>query len=372
MPHNFRRLSAIDQAELGMEQAIAKGEWAGLLPSYKTLAQILGFSVPTIAHAAGRLSERGILKAAGARRRFRIVAGKARRKREISRASKPGEAGRLLILSPSEEAAWDDNQRRVVLEIMGSAIQDGWACDKETDPFLRARETLRRWDKLLLRHRPTHLLAIQGTRALGAWARSNGLKVAFIGGEILRHGEGLSLGVHLGPLLRHACQELAKRGHRRLMLPYWGELTALAESAAGILGEELGLDPARLLADGSVFAAPPGQPKAHRERLLRHMERTRPTALILVDWRDFLVSWNCIRELGLRAPEDLSVIVLNPGAETDWFSPVPAHYRIPQGHFADEIRRWRMGKAPVGDAMTRAALAAWNPGETLGPAPKAA
>lgn len=371
MPTHFRRLSAIDQAELAMEQAIAKGEWTGLLPSYKTLSQILGFSVPTIARAAAKLSERGVLVAAGARRRFRIAPGKARRKRETLPATKAEPTRRLLILSPSEEGSWDDNQRRVVLEVMGSAIQDGWACAKETDAYLRAREPLRRWDKLLLRHRPTHLLAVQGTRVLGAWARSNGLKVAFIGGEVLKPGEGLSLGVHLGPLLRHACRELAARGHRRLMLPYWGESTALADSAARILGEELGVDPARLLADGSVFAAPPGQPKAHRERLLRHLEGTRPTAVVLIDWRDFLVTWDCVRELGLRVPHDLSLLVLNPGAETDWFSPLPAHYRIPQGHFAAEIRQWRLGKASDGEAMTRAVLAAWNPGQTLGPAPKA-
>lgn len=368
MPKSFRRLSAIDQAEIGMEQAIAKGDWTGLLPSYKTLSQLLGFSVPTISLAAARLSERGILVPAGARRRFRIAVGKARRGRGAA-ATRPHEPEkRLLILSPSDEGTWDDNQRRVVLETMSSAIEDGWACAKESDDFLRAREPLKRWDKLRLRHRPTHLLAIQGTRALAAWAKANRIKVAFIGGVALPAAEGLSLGVHLAPLLRHACQELAGLGHRRLLLPYWGELPALADAAAATLGEALGVDPARLLADGAVFAAPPGRPSEHRDRLLRHLDRVRPTALIVVDWRDFLVAWECLRERGLRAPQDLSVIVLNPGAEIDWFSPLPAHYRIPQAHFAQEVRAWRLGKSSSGDSMTRTVIAAWNPGRTLGPA----
>ena len=370
MPKSFRRLSAIDQAELGMEQAIAKGEWTGLLPSYKTLSQLLGFSVPTISLAAARLSERGILVPAGARRRFRIAPGKARRGRlpAATRATEPGK--RLLILSPSEESTWDDNQRRVVLETMGSALDDGWACAKESDDFLRAREALKRWDKLLLRHRPTHLVAIQGTRALADWAKANRIKVAFIGGHALKPGEGVSIGIHLAPLLRHACRELRARGHRRLMLPYWGGLSSLAERAADILAEELGVDPARLLADGAVFAAPPGSPMEHRKRLLRHLDQVRPTALILVDWRDFLVAWDCLRERRLRSPKDVSLVVLNPGAETEWFSPLPAHFRIPQGHFADEIREWRHGRPAGAEAVTRTVLSAWNAGETLGPAPK--
>lgn len=368
MPKSFRRLSAIDQAELGMEQAIAKGEWTGLLPSYKTLSQLLGFSVPTISLATARLSERGVLVPAGARRRFRIAPGKVRRGRlpAATRAAEPDK--RLLILSPSEESTWDDNQRRVVLETMSSAVEDGWACAKESDDFLRAREALKRWDKFLLRHRPTHLLAIQGTRALAAWAKANRIKVAFIGGVALPPAEGLSIGVHMAPLLRHACEELTGLGHRRLLLPYWGELAAMADSAAAILGKALGVDPARLLADGAVFAAPPGTPGEHRERLLRHMDKVRPTALILVDWRDFLVAMDCLRDRGLRAPQDLSLIVLNPGAEIDWSSPLPAHYRIPQGHFANEVRAWRMGKASGAETMTRTVIAAWNPGKTLGPA----
>ena len=370
MSVRFRRLSAIDQAELGIEQAIAKGEWTGLLPSYKTLSQLLGFSVPTIALAAARLSERGVLEAAGARRRFRIARGKARRRRATGETPAGEPKRRLLILSPSPEGAWDDNQRRVVLETMASALEDGWGCAKDTDDFLRAREPLKRWDKLLLRHRPTHLLAIQGTRALADWAKANRLKIAFIGGHALKPAEGVSIGVHLAPLLRHTCRELARLGHRRVLLPYWGELAALADHAAGILGEELGVDPARLLADGAVFAAPPGTPREHRGRLLRHLDKVKPTALVLVDWRDFLVAWDCLRERGLRSPEDLSLIVLNPGAETEWFSPLPAHYRIPQGHFAAEVREWRHGRPAGAETMTRTVLAAWNKGETLGPARK--
>jgi len=370
MPKVFRRLTAIDQAELGIEQAIAKGDWTGLLPSYKTLSELLGFSVPTIALAAGRLSERGVLMPAGARRRFRIAPGKVRRTRRGLAAPAAEPERRLLILSPSEEEHWDDNQRRVVLETLGSALEDGWGCAKECDDFLRAREPLKRWDKLLLRHRPTHLLAIQGTRALADWARSHRLKLAFIGGVMLKPGEGASLGVHLGPLLRHACGELLSRGHRRLLLPYWGGLASLAEKAAGIIGEATGVDPARLIADGTVFAAPPGTPREHRERLLRHLERTGATALIVVDWRDFLVAWEALRARGLRVPRDVSIVVLNPGAETGWFTPTPAHYRIPQGHFAAEVRQWRQGRSVGADAMTRAVIAAWNPGETLGEAPK--
>jgi len=362
----FRRLSSIDQAEAALEQAIREGRWGKTLPSYQNLGKLLDLSTPTVAKAVARLVDRGLLVSPGQRRRFRIVQGK-------DQPAGDGKATRrsrrhLLILSPNDPEQWDMGQRRVVLETMQQAIADGWECSQESVDYARSKTIPKRWDNLLIHHPATHLFAIQGTRQLAQWARSRGLKVAFVGGHALSADQGTTLGISLSDQLGHCVRHLGSLGHRRILLPYWGASSEFAAAAAKIIGGNTGVDPARLIEEGWVFGAPRTTPGEHRGRLARHLENLRPTAVITVDWHDYLVATQCAAAAGLRIPEDLSVAVLNPSPDTEWTLPRPAHYNIQQSFFIEGIRAWRNGKRVTHEAMTRAVVAAWNPGETVGPA----
>jgi len=259
-------------------------------------------------------------------------------------------------------------QRQVVLETLQQALADGWECSQESIDFIRARTIPKRWDNLLIHHPATHLFAIQGTRQLAQWARSKGLKVAFVGGHTLEPTEGTSLGISLSDLLRHCVKHLQSLGHRHILMPYWGDVTDFATFAAKVLGEHLRLDPARLLQQGWVFGAPHTNPDEHRDRLARHLRQLRPTAIITIDWHDYVVATQCAAAAGLRVPQDLSLVVLNPSPDTRWTLPKPAHYEIKQSFFIEGIRDWRMGKKVSHESMTRAVVTAWNPGESIGPA----
>lgn len=365
----FRRLSAIDQAEAALEQGIAEGKWGALLPSYQNLGRLLRLSTPTIAKAVNRLVERGLLVSPGKRQRFRIAGKPAKGRRPAAKAELAKPRRHLLVLCPNASEGWDLGQRRVVFETMQSAAEDGWQCSQETVDYVRAKETLKRWDNLLLHHRPTHLFAILGTRMLAKWAKHHGIKVAFVGGHQLKPEEGVSLGIRLSDQLGHCMRVLHAKGHRRILMPYWGELNGFVDFAAKVIGQASGVDPARLVGDGWVFGAPQGTPDAHRERLLRAMQQLRPTAVILTDWRDFVVASQCAAKLGLNVPRDLSLVVLNPGHDSDWALPRPSHYKIQQSFFIDAIRDWRHGKPVSAETMTRAVIESWVEGETVGPAP---
>lgn len=365
MTATFRRMTAADQAELAIEQGLAARRWTGTLPSYRTLATALGFSVPTLSEAVRRLVEKGNLAQRKPNRRFQIVGGAATPAR---RATAGAPARHLIILSPTPSEKWDDGQRRVTLETMQACLADGWTCSQETLDFLKARASLRRWDKVLERHQPTHLLAIHGTRRLAKWARSHGLQVALIGGEAVDADVGVNIGIKLASILGHCAEQLRAAGHRRVLMPCWGGVRELPRFSARILGKTLGLDPARLVAEGWVFGAPSGTPAAHRERLRRHLLSVRPTALIAIDWRDYLVAVECAKDLGLRVPQDFSLIVLNPSVDTEWVRPLAAHYRIDQAFFIREVAGWRKGNPVSSASITQAVLEGWNPGETFGPA----
>lgn len=362
----FRRLSAIDQAEVAIEQGITAGTWGSQLPSLLNLGKLLGLSTPTVAKAVARLAERGFLKSAGTRRRYQIVAGKT--KGTPKRTANPSPRRHLLILNPSKPETWDAGRRQVVVECMQQALADGWGCSQQTVDFIRARRVLKRWDKLLLRERPTHLFAIQGTRQLAQWARRHDMQVAFVGGEALDAELGTNIGIGFTDILGHCVRNLRAKGHRRILLPYWGGARNFVKFAARIVGKNLDTDPARLISEGWVFGAPHSTPEAHRVRLARHLRQLKPSVIIAIDWHDYVVASQCAAAAGLRVPQDLSLVVLNPSPDTRWTLPQPAHYEINQSFFIDGIRDWRHGKTVTHEAMTRAVLSAWTPGETIGPA----
>lgn len=366
----LRRLSAIDQAEQALEKAVRGGEWGGLLPSYHNLCRLLKMSPPTVAKAVKRLVKRGLLIPRGKRQRFRIAASRARGARRGPGSAAGGARHRqLLILSPNRQEDWGAWQRRVVLESLQSAVADGWECNQATVDFIRARKPLKRWDNLLLVHPATHLLVMQGTRTLANWARSHDLKVAFVGGHLMQEEGCVSLGIQLADILGHCARTLHAKGHRRILMPYWGEMNGFLRFAARHIARETGADADRLLAEGWVFGAPHGTPADHRRRLAREMQRLRPTAIIAYGWHDYMVAAQCAEAAGLRVPRDLSLVALNTSPEAAWALPRPAHYKIDPAHLIRDIRDWRNGK-PVGpEAATRAVLDGWVEGETLGPAP---
>lgn len=363
---SFRRLSAIDQAELAIEQGIAAATWGDRLPSLQNLAKLLGVSTPTAAKAVARLAKRGLVISCGSRRRYRIAQGKAARKAGRTTATTPRR--HLLILNPCKPETWDAGRRQVVVECMQQALADGWGCSQETVDFIRARRVLKRWDKLLLQERPTHLFAIQGTRQLAQWARKHDMQVAFVGGESLANGDGTNIGIGFSDILGHCVRHLRSKGHRHILLPYWGSARNFAKAASRIVGRNLDTDPARLLSEGWIFAAPHSTPDEHRARLARHLGKLQPTAVIAIDWHDYVVTAQCAEAAGLRIPQDLSLVVLNPSPDTRWTLPRPAHYQINQSFFIDAIRDWRHGKAVDPAGMTQAVLNAWVEGETVLPA----
>ena len=346
-------------------EGISAGRWGDTLPSLTDLSRALHLSPPVITEALRRLSGRGLIASPGPRRRYRILQATP------VPAKAPRAAGdrRLLVLTQNGPDHWDEAQRKVVMEILDDAASDGWTCVRETSDFLGARKPLKAWDRLLALHRPTHLVAIQGTRTLAEWAKAKGVRAAFIGGQQIEPHLATSIGIRLSDILGHCLGHLTGLGHRRILIPVWGGLRQMPDFCARHLGAALRMDPARLLAEGWVFGAPSTVLADHRARLLRHVRRLRPTAVVTVDWRDYLMASQCLEDEGLRVPEDVSLIVLNHGPEVDWVRPAPAHYRIAQDYFAREVRAWRRGRAPARDSATQAVLDGWKPGGTVGPAP---
>jgi len=357
----FRHLTAADQAEKAIEDSIASGKWGEFLPSYRRLSEWMGLSCPTVALAVAKLVKRGLLVSPGKRQRFRIAT-------KSSRQSSTKPRRHLLAIFPKVNGTADEDQKRIIAEAVRRATKDGWVCTDVGADYTDAGSVKKRWDHLL-EHRPTHLLAAPGTKHLATWAHRNGLSAAFIGGQAVPAEHGITIGVKMADILSDCATRLHRLGHNRILAPYWGEMPGIAGFSAGILAKACQTRSDRLLAEGWVTQWQPGTPKEQREQLARSMAKLRPTAIICVLGRDYLLAMQCAEAAGLKIPRDLSLVTLSPSPDMDWLLPAPSYYKVDTSTLIDAADLWRHGKLKTDKYMTQAVLNSWNPGESIGPAP---
>jgi DNA-binding LacI/PurR family transcriptional regulator len=218
------------------------------------------------------------------------------------------------------------------------------------------------WDRMLAAERPDAMVAWSGRPALAGWAARRNLRTLFLGGAT--EGNKVAMfGVRSADMVGHAVDELLSRGHRRLFLPLCNrpptmvkavrEAVARPLRALGIKGNAKDWTPASPYEGGQVIEA----------MVLQALHAAqRPTGWIFFDWREFLAATCAFRDLGLRVPDDLSVIVLSSDPAMEWFWPAPAHFRQPLETMAKATVEWMLDEAAC---ESRYFAADWFPGSSI-------
>lgn len=366
----LRPLSVIDQAEIALRHALSQSKWAGTLPSFATLSEFLGVSVPTVSVAVARLAKAGLVRSQGKRRRYRIepAAQRARpRKAGLLGLSAPSRY--LLVVGSPERDKLDPWRSRFLMEAIRELRRAGWVCDYETLPFSGARIRRAGWDRVLSRHPATHLLVFDGTPPVVRWAQSHGLDVALMGGQAV---PGVpSLGVDLDAVMRLVVGKVAALGHRRVLIPLLDAPPAMAAAVARSAAPFLGYTPDQLLDRGWVCSGQLRTPGEQRAALADMFRRLSPTALICLNWRDCLVARDVLTELGLASPRDVSLVVLDSNDDMAWVNPAPTRFHVGHGMVVRATLAWLGGKPHDQAQQTKSMLKGWMDGATLA-APAAA
>lgn len=362
----LKPLSVIDQAEIALRQALSQSKWTGMLPSFATLAEFLGVSVPTVSIAVSRLAKAGLVASQGKRRRYRIepAAHRAKaRKSELVSLVTPSRY--LLIVGSLERDQLDTWRGRFVMEAIRELRRDGWVCDYDTLPFAGAKARRAGWDRVLSRHPATHLLVFDGTPQVIQWARDNQLSVIQMGGLCVPGVH--TLGVDLGAVIRHVVGKVVQAGHRKVLIPLLDAPPAMAASVARAAAPMLGFTPDQMLDRQWVVAAQLKSPEEHRRTLAGLIRRLEPTAVISVNWRDYLIASDVIRSLGLRCPEHISQLVMDSNEDMAWVSPVPTRFTMGPDVVLKCLTAWLNGKPFDPERQTKVMLRGWTMGESLRP-----
>ncbi len=135
---------------------------------------------------------------------------------------------------------------------------------------------------------------------------------------------------------RHAAGLLLGRGHRRIaLLVQKSRLAGEEESEAGF-AEGMSRSPHK---DTEMLVCNLDGTAAGVATVVRRLmaRKPAPTALLMVNAFYYLTATACLARLGLRVPEDVSVVLCDGANFLPWLLPVPTHYEIDPHNFAKAL-----------------------------------
>lgn len=370
----LRRLTVIDQAESALLDLLRQGRWKGRLPGYQVLADVIGVSVPTVARAASRLVQSGILISRGQRKAFEIseAALKTAPRGPSVAAPAPAMAARrgryLLILGPVEFDQMDSWSRRFLTDAVLQLAREGWGCDYEALDFIGAERPSAKWDNLLARHPASHLAVIKGNPVVAEWGMARGLKVLLLGGSVGNTGVS-RLGYNIWEAASEAARRAAELGHRRMMVPLFEVPPKAKTNLPAALAPHVGLSPEEVLRQGMVFHLGTTDPSRRMRALDQHFRRVQPTFIFTVFWKDYLQVTGYLQRRGLCIPQDVSVVACGHDPLMPYVVPTPSYFDLRVEPVLRQVNVWLRGRKPDENAPSKAIPGSFVKGETLGEAP---
>lgn len=370
----LRVLTVIDQTEQDLLRRIGRGEWKDDLPAFKQLAPQLGISVPTLGRAVKRLARRGVLVSQGPRRSFKINAQAlpAAAARHAAAETPPAPKGRLLLVLPQSLRHFYGWSSALFLELSLTMVREGWHFDIALVDPSKAATALRALDRLVARHKPTHVLLASSPPAYAEWARrAKDHSVAFLGGQPeMAHGIPI-IGACAEAGARFILQKLKAQGHTRVFLALGSmspfTVARVAKAYAAVFG--LGRD--ELESQRLLLAFPtPQSPESERRAIVDGLAASRATAVFSTGLARYFLILDAARELGLAVPKDLSIALLSQDTVLADLPLVPAHVKAPPAEYIRDVHVWLRSRRPDGAALTMRLMRHWEPGGTIAKAPR--
>jgi DNA-binding LacI/PurR family transcriptional regulator len=315
---------------------IASGEWDRLLPGERRLAGTLQVGRDTIRLAVLRLEREGVLAAAGAGSRRRII-GRAR----VAAAVK----ARPLRIGQLAHQRLEKLPQPMLLEI--DRIRDALA-DKNGSlhviaaPWYERRNPVKRLEALVEEEPCGAWMLLRSSAAVQGWFMKKRLPCLIRGYP--HPGIGLPhLDVDWHATARHAAGLLWRMGHRRVVVLSPPEpLMGVAAAVLGATGlGEPGFEATVLVENGNRGGV--GRVLA---RALNF--QTPATAIIAIRPRQAATALTWLASQGLRVPKDLSLITLGWEPFLDHLVPEISGYRVDPDAVAKLVVR-RLNRLVEGD-----------------------
>jgi DNA-binding LacI/PurR family transcriptional regulator len=324
MLNPVKRQTVTAQITETLRQEILRGAWKEWLPSERLLGEQLQVSRTTIRVALSRLKQEGVV---------RPIHGQGNRL-QPNAASRRGDAHNraiaILALDPLErmrpsQTLWIDEMRAMLAE-------RGLALHIFHGRSIFTARPGRALVRLVARHPHLAWVLVNCPAPVQQWFATAGLPCLVAGTP--------SPGVELpfvdldhAALCRHAAGRMLAAGHRRLALVL--RQSELGGDIESVRGFRAGMgDPAG--SSGSIVVLYHRNTADHVDELIRRtMSRPdRPTALLVAHPQYYLTVTSRLSQMGLRVPDDVSVLCRDDDHFLSFLRPEPARYHAPPATLA--------------------------------------
>ena len=329
------KTSAVDLVAEALRTECTSGKWKDRLPGTRVLAGRLGVSPPTVSAALAKLAAAGILSGGGERRAYRVA-----KKSSAARASGVSNDRKcLLILTHEDLGQLMDISRHIIEKLWDRMSGKGWKVEVRTLDYLHVKKMQRSWDRLIDVDRHTSVIAIYGRVPLAEWAVKRNVRMLFLGG--VTGGLPVSMvAVRASTMVADAMAKLTALGHKRIVIPLCDRTESFKASIQEVTRKAIE-------SAGSQYVQSYHNPDSDyltpdvTWRIIESVfSKEAPTAFVLLDWKELITVHCLMTRLGLKIPEDVSVVLLNEPSEIAWFHPALAHFRYPVRRFILELARW--------------------------------
>ena len=342
-----------------LRQLLDAGEWNERLPGERTLALRIGVSRPTLHQALLDLEAEGVL-ARRLKSAWRILV-------ESRKSLKSNKL--VAFISPISLEDLDHFALHQYTVLSSHLAERGFETKSVRLPAVKAGRPEESLRKVATQLRPSAWILHHCSPQAQRWFSQSGLPAVVMGSAPAKI-RIRSVDVDYRAAARHAVSHLLRLGHAADRIVYLMPDEKLPGHAEAVKG--LGEATAQTKAEVRVMPTKDNT-RAICERITQLWQDTRrPTALILHRPLQSLSVLGQLVQLGVKVPEQVSLIVLDDNPVLSHVIPHPARYHKDTDQFATQLRRaieHATGHSTKG-AWTNRIVPELIAGETLAPPPK--
>ena len=349
-----RVLSIVEQVTESLRDGMINGRWRDTLPGRDRLAKELGVSHKSVESAMRKLAKEGLLVSQGAGQRRRIVLPEGGQ--EITNLR--------LRLIPYEPA---DRGNAVCIEILEELNKVGFSAGFATKSLTELNMDVKRISRFVAKTPADAWIVTSGSLDVLQWfSEQDAPAFAFFGSKSKVDIAGVGIRRNIESIIKN----LVSLGHRRIV--HICREDHIKPTPSLFIREFLAALKAEGIQTGAYNTPIWGyNPKQLRTCLNSLFKHTSPTALIVSEAPVFIAARDHLSRLGIHAPEDVSLISLDPDPSFSWTDPQVSHFAWDYSRVVKRIVRWAK-KVSQGENDLRQTNpeAKFIEGGSIGPAPK--
>lgn len=352
------RRSLVERVSDTLMEEMANGQWKEWLPQERSLAQSLGISRNTLRAALVRLRKQGLVEPIRGQGYRVIKKSKAKPKKTVTKNNT------VVILSP-EPLDWLRPTLGVLIdELRVFLFKAGLTLEVHNGRHYYRSGSPQLLSKLVSQHPAICWILIRASERVQQWFDEQEIP-CLISGSAFPGVNIPSVDVDQRAVAAHAAGRLLGLGHRQLLL-------VLEGNTAGLSNCEMGFrDVVEKTSDASVTALyhSPNIEEIRQLLIKALSKKNRPTGILVANSYYYLTVSGILHQMGLRVPEDISLICTDSDHFLPFMVPEASHYDFSHETFArklsQKVKKIVHGQ-PLQQKDTRI-FPSFVPGASIGP-----